>query len=77
MVEAHVLPPITMKGISREVIPYMVDGAVDGLGRRVEIFREQMIGLDFYFDPSVVDDTRAEHIRTLLQNALKALDKSR
>ena len=32
MVEAHVLPPITMKGISREVIPYMVDGAVDGLG---------------------------------------------
>ena len=77
MVEAHALPPITMKGISREVIPYMVDGVVDALGRKVEIFREQMSGLDFYFDPSAVDDARAEHIRTLLQNALKALEKSR
>jgi adenylate cyclase len=77
MVEAHALPSITMKGISREVIPYMVDGVVDALGRKVEIFREHITGLDFYFDPSVIEDARAEHVRTLLQNALRALEKSR
>ena len=33
--------------------------------------------LDFYFEPSRVDAGRAEHIRTLLQNALKALEKTR
>jgi adenylate cyclase len=76
MVNAHALPPITMKGISREVIPYMVDGVVDASGRKVEVFREHMTGLDFYLDPSLVDTARAEHIRTLLQNALKALEKT-
>ena len=76
MVEAHALPPITMKGISREVIPYMVDGVIDASGRKVEVFREHMTGLDFYLDPSMVAAGRAEHIRTLLQNALKALEKS-
>jgi adenylate cyclase len=76
MVDAHALPPITMKGISREIIPYMVDGVVDASGRKVEVFREHMVGLDFYLDPTLVDAARAEHIRTLLQNALKALQKA-
>jgi hypothetical protein len=66
-----------MKGISREVIPYIVDGVVDALGRKVEVFREHITGLNFYFDPSVVEDARAEHVRTLLQNALRELEKSR
>jgi class 3 adenylate cyclase len=77
MVDAHALPPITMKGISREVIPYMVDGVVDASGRKIEVFREHLPGLDFYLDPSMVDADRAEDIRTLLQDALKALEKSR
>jgi hypothetical protein len=76
MVLAHALPPIGMKGISREVIPYLVDGVIDGSGRPVEIFREHMTGLDFYLDPSMVDAARAEHIRRLLHNALKALETS-
>lgn len=76
MVSAHPLPPITMKGISREVIPYSVEGAVDASGRKVEVFREHLNGLDFYLDPSMVDAGRAEHIRSLLQNALKALEKT-
>jgi adenylate cyclase len=76
MVEAHELPPITMKGISRDVVPYSVDGVLDASGRKVEVFREHMNGLDFYLDPSMVDGARAEHVRTLLQNALKALEKT-
>jgi hypothetical protein len=76
MISAHRLPPITLKGISREIIPYLVDGAIDASGRKVEVFREHMNGLDFYLDPSMVDEGRAQHIRTLLQNALKALEKA-
>ena len=30
----HALPPITMKGISREVVPYAVDGMLDATARR-------------------------------------------
>jgi adenylate cyclase len=32
---AHPLPPITMKGISREVIPYAVEGMLDEAGQSV------------------------------------------
>jgi adenylate cyclase len=76
MVSAHSLPPLTMKGISREVIPYSIEGMVDASGRKIEVFREHSNGLDFYLDPSMVDASRAEHIRALLQNALKALEKT-
>jgi class 3 adenylate cyclase len=76
MVVAQALPPITMKGISREVVPYAVKGVLDPSGRQVEIFSEHMTGLDFYLDPSMVDESRAEHVRALLKNALKALEKT-
>ena len=55
MVVAQALPPITMKGISREVVPYAVKGVLDATGREIEIFSEHMAGLDFYLDPSMVD----------------------
>ena len=76
LVAAHPLPPITMKGISREVVPYAVDGVLDKSGHKVEMFQEHMTGLEFYLDPSMLDAKRAEHIRALLQNALKALEKT-
>ena len=72
---AQALPSITMKGISREVIPYSVKGILDASGRKIEIFSEHMTGLDFYLDPSMVESNHAEHIRTVLQDALKALEK--
>jgi adenylate cyclase len=77
MVSADPLPPITMKGISREVVPYAVNGVIDSAGNRFKIFNEHQTGLDFYLDPSLVDSKRAEHIKTLLQNALKTLEKAR
>jgi adenylate cyclase len=75
LVLAQPLPPITMKGISREIVPYVVEGARDASGRKVEVFNEHLNGLDFYLDPSMVDEGRAQHIRALLQNAVKALEK--
>jgi adenylate cyclase len=75
MVTADALPPITMKGISREVVPYAVRGVIDTAGNTLQIFNEHSTGLDFYLDPSLVDASRAEHIKKLLQNALKTLEK--
>jgi adenylate cyclase len=54
IVVAHPLPPITMKGISRDVIPYAVDGMLDASGAKVQIFSEHMTGLDFYLDPAMI-----------------------
>jgi class 3 adenylate cyclase len=71
---ARAVPPITMKGISREVIPYVVSGVLDSTGRNVQVFSEHMTGLDFYFNAGMIDQTKTPHIREILQDALKALD---
>ena len=73
---AHALPPITMKGISREVVPYAVEGMLDQMGQKVEIFSEHTTGLDFYLDPSMLTVGSAEKVRALLQDAIAALEKS-
>jgi len=72
---AHALPPITMKGISREVVPYAVQGMLDALGQKIEIFSEHMTGLDFYLDPAMINVGSVKRIRTLLHNAIAALEK--
>src|SRR5260221_3187630 len=55
VIAAHPLTPITMKGISREVIPYQVDRLLDGLREKSEVVTEAMAGLNFYLDPNVVE----------------------
>src|SRR5262249_24754604 len=77
MLVAHPLPPITMKGISREVVPYAVEAMLDAAGAKIEIFSEHMAGLDFYLYPRMVQSDSAQHIRALLQEAISALDKYR
>src|SRR5262249_18471633 len=64
---AHALSPITMKGISREVVPYAVEGMLDPAGQKIEIFSEHMTGLDFYLDPSMVSPGSADRVRSVLQ----------
>ena len=76
-VVAHALPSITMKGISRDVVPYSVEGMLDGSGNKVEIFSEHMTGLDFYLDPSMVTAGSADRIRGILRSALSALERRR
>ena len=74
---ARALSPITMKGISREVIPYVVSGVLDATGRNVQVFSEHMTGLDFYFNAGMIDSTKAPQIREILQDALRALDSAK
>ena len=77
MLVAHPLPPITMKGISRDVVPYAIEGILDHTGAKVEIFSEHMTGLDFFLDPAVMDARTSAHVRAVLQNAIATLDRHR
>jgi class 3 adenylate cyclase len=72
---AHPLPPITMKGISREVVPYVVEGFLGADGTTAELFSEHMTGLDFYLDPGTIDARASEHIRGVLRRALDTLER--
>ena len=76
IVVARPLPAITMKGISRAVIPYSVEGMLNAEGEKTEIFSENMTGLDLYLDPTMLDTRAAEHVRSVLKSALAALEKS-
>jgi hypothetical protein len=69
------LPEISVKGISRAVVPYVVEGVLDETGRKIEIFSEHMTGLDFYLDPRAVDAAAVERIRETLTNAIAALER--
>jgi adenylate cyclase len=75
VITAHALPPITMKGISREVVPYSVDSIIDTLAEKGGVVIERMTGLDFYLDSSLVESKDTDRIRSVLVEALAALDK--
>lgn len=77
VVAASALPPITMKGISREIVPYLVEGALDASGQKNQIFSAHMTGVDFYLDPNAVDDEASARLRTMLRDAMAALEKRR
>lgn len=77
IVTAHALPPITMKGISREVVPYGVDDVVDPTTPKNRVVIEHVPGLDLFLDPSIVASGDAERIRSVLTEALASLDGPR
>jgi class 3 adenylate cyclase len=77
LLEAHPLTPITMKGISREVVPYVVEGMVDASGLRKAIFSEHLTGLDLYLDPTMIDPRTTDRIKAILTDALSALERDR
>jgi adenylate cyclase len=76
VVRAHPLPPITMKGISREVVPYAVDGLA-GDEERQQVISEQAVGVEIFVDLDAIDHESLERTRRLLQNALAILDQKR
>jgi adenylate cyclase len=76
IVAAQELQPITMKGISREVVPYAVSDILGAAGETIRVFSEHMTGLDFYLNASMVDADAATRVRKVLQDALNALDKN-
>jgi adenylate cyclase len=77
MVAAHPLPPTSMKGIAREVVPYELDGRLDAEGAVGEVFSEHSVGLDLYLDLARMDAGALQKVRAVLDQALQALDKQK
>jgi adenylate cyclase len=75
IVVARALTPITMKGLSREVVPYAIQSVLDSMGKNVEVFSEHLTGVDFYLNADMVDASDAKHVRNILRDALKALGR--
>jgi len=75
VVAAHTLPSITMKGISREVVPYSVDSLIDSSMEQGDVVMERIPGLDFYLDPAAVTSADSERVRSVLQRALSSLER--
>ena len=75
MTDVHALEPITMKGISRPVIPYTVDGLRGESGSNAVVVSEHSTGLDLYLDPAMLDPSAAERARAVLQSALDAIER--
>jgi class 3 adenylate cyclase len=73
MVRARPLPAIAMKGISREVVPYAVEGLLGDLAQRPQVISEHATGLDFFLDLEAIDDKAAERAKQRLAEALLAL----
>ena len=48
-----------MKGISREVVPYAVEGLLGELAQRAQVISEHGKGLDLFIDLDVIDDRAA------------------
>ncbi|MFC5069346.1 adenylate/guanylate cyclase domain-containing protein [Flaviflagellibacter deserti] len=74
LVRAHPLEPIHMKGISREVIPYAVDGLTGDEETRPMVLSEQAKGVEVFLDFDAMDPAAADRTRRLLEQAIAALD---
>jgi class 3 adenylate cyclase len=75
IVHARSLPPISVKGISREIVPYVVEGLTTESEQAAPVFHEHAPGLDLFLDVDAIDTGAAERVRNVLREALAALDQ--
>ena len=71
------MEPITMKGISRDVVPYAVEGFIGEIGERGQIVSEHVPGLDIFLDPRAISGESAAKAKEVLKSALAALETSK
>jgi len=73
LVQVRALPPIAMKGLSREVAPYAIVGVLGDLSQG-RIISESATGLHLFLDVENLDPTATARTRAALEEALRALD---
>ena len=73
VVEASAAPAIRMKGISREVVPYLVERPLEDAESQT-LIKETDDGLSLELDVSGMDAARAARLRAKLKAALAMLD---
>lgn len=76
LVRARPIEPISMKGISRKVIPYVVDEVTAEDVNRPKVISERIKGLNLFLDLEVLDQSAVEYTRKALKEAMSALDES-
>jgi class 3 adenylate cyclase len=74
IVRARPLPSITVKGISREIVPYVFEGLVSEVRQRPNIISERASGVDLFLDFDAMDRNAAERTRRVLEQALATID---
>jgi adenylate cyclase len=74
LVRARSMPAITMKGISRSVVPYVVEGFLGELTQRNGVISERGDGLDLFLDVDALNATSAKRAKERLQEALRAIE---
>ncbi len=75
MVAGVSLPAVTMKGIAREVVPYVIEGLLATDGTTLRVFSEHSNGLDLYLDLGRLDASTSASARAVLSKAISALDE--
>jgi hypothetical protein len=74
LITARPLAPITMKGISREVVPYAVERLANAEDLDYQVVSAEAAGLSLYLDPGAIDAGEVEKIKDTLSRALAALE---
>jgi adenylate cyclase len=77
IVDAHPLPPITMKGIQREIVPYAVDGLMLGTDHKSRVLSEHLAGLDLHLDTARLEPADRARVVAALKEAIAALDETK
>jgi adenylate cyclase len=76
MVRARAMEPIAMKGISRQVVPYMVDEMQGEPASRPKVISERRRGLNLFLDLEALDRGAVQSTKKALQEALNALQEA-
>ena len=76
-VSAHALGEIRMKGISRPVVPYQVDGTLDASGAELPALSENNLGFTMYMDVGSLAPQEKERARLVLTEAMEVLNRHR
>ncbi|KQT86400.1 adenylate/guanylate cyclase domain-containing protein [Aurantimonas sp. Leaf443] len=76
-IDARALPPISLKGISRQVIPYAVEGILDERAAGASIINEVHEGARIFLDLDRVDERESARLEAILAEAMSALKARR
>jgi hypothetical protein len=75
MVAAKRMAPFTMKGISREIVPYGVEAVVGADVATPNVMREQLAGVSLFLDPNMIEASEVERIKGMLAAAIVTLEE--
>jgi adenylate cyclase len=74
IVAARPLAPITVKGITHPIVPYVVEGLMSESGMEVPVINEHSEGLDLYIDIAGIGGEAAERATQVLREALHRIE---